>query len=251
MTKNFKSAFTLAEVLITLGVIGVVAAVTMPTLIKNYQKKETVTKLKRAYAEIQQVIRMSEAEHGEMSGWGVPSTAETSERYRFLEEYIVKYFKPFKKCVPASEECFNAQKYLNGRVFTANANEDHVSFISTNGISYHTWIHGSGNGGWLYVDLDGPNRGENAFGKDIFAFIMQFDKSFEINGDPAKVVVEKVGILPFGIGLKRQLSRDELISVDTEYTGLNGKTCSKEYSGELCGALIITDGWEIKDDYPW
>ena len=39
MTKNLKSAFTLAEILITLGVIGVVAAVTMPTLLTNIQDR--------------------------------------------------------------------------------------------------------------------------------------------------------------------------------------------------------------------
>ena len=35
-----KRAFTLAEVLITLGIIGIVAALTMPTLIGNYQKNK-------------------------------------------------------------------------------------------------------------------------------------------------------------------------------------------------------------------
>ena len=39
MTKNLKSAFTLAEVLITLGIIGVVAAVTMPTVVTNIQER--------------------------------------------------------------------------------------------------------------------------------------------------------------------------------------------------------------------
>ncbi|MBR6098851.1 type II secretion system protein [bacterium] len=45
-----KAAFTLAEVLITLGIIGVVAALTLPTLISNYQKKVYVTQLKKSYA---------------------------------------------------------------------------------------------------------------------------------------------------------------------------------------------------------
>lgn len=45
--KNFKNAFTLAEVLITLGIIGVVAAMTLPTLIANYQKQVYVNQLKR------------------------------------------------------------------------------------------------------------------------------------------------------------------------------------------------------------
>ena len=252
--KNFKllNAFTLAEVLITLGIIGVVAAVTMPTLIKNYQKKETVTKLKRAYAEVQQVIKMSEAEHGEMSGWGVPSSAEDLERQQFVDEYIVKYFKPIKKCVPASDECFKHPLGLNGADFMAYPYpEKDIAFITQSGMSYIVWIHGSNNGGWIYVDLDGPNRGKNIVGKDIFSFIMQFDKMFEVNGDPSNVVSEKVGVFPLGLSLKRKLSRDELISVDSEYAGLNRYKCSKENFGLLCGALIITDGWEIRDDYPW
>lgn len=40
-----KIAFTLAEVLVTLGIIGVVAAITMPTLIDNHQKKVAATRL--------------------------------------------------------------------------------------------------------------------------------------------------------------------------------------------------------------
>lgn len=43
-------AFTLAEVLITLGIIGVVAAMTLPTLINNYRKQETIAKLKKVYS---------------------------------------------------------------------------------------------------------------------------------------------------------------------------------------------------------
>lgn len=43
---NYKKAFTLAEVLITLGIIGVVAALTMPTVIQNYKKKTSSNSVK-------------------------------------------------------------------------------------------------------------------------------------------------------------------------------------------------------------
>ena len=56
-------AFTLAEVLITLGIIGVVAALTMPTLITKYQKKATAAKLKNAYSTLQNAVLMSSREH--------------------------------------------------------------------------------------------------------------------------------------------------------------------------------------------
>lgn len=49
------AAFTLAEVLITLGIIGVVAAMTMPALIANHRKTVLKTQFKKAYSELQQV----------------------------------------------------------------------------------------------------------------------------------------------------------------------------------------------------
>ena len=51
--KLFKG-FTLAEVLITLGIIGVVSALTMPALVANYKKQEAVSKLKKSYTMTQE-----------------------------------------------------------------------------------------------------------------------------------------------------------------------------------------------------
>ena len=62
-TNSTKAGFTLAEVLITLGIIGAVAALTMPVLVGNYQKKQTVTKLKRAFSVLSQAILMSELDN--------------------------------------------------------------------------------------------------------------------------------------------------------------------------------------------
>ena len=46
---KFNAAFTLAEVLITLGIIGVVAAMTIPTLIANTRSNNTEVSLKSHY----------------------------------------------------------------------------------------------------------------------------------------------------------------------------------------------------------
>ena len=53
--RHWCGAFTLAEVLITLGIIGVVAAMTMPALIANHRKTVLKTQFKKAYSELQQV----------------------------------------------------------------------------------------------------------------------------------------------------------------------------------------------------
>ena len=79
-------AFTLAEVLITLGIIGVVAAMTIPTLISKTQKKEAVTRLKGAYSQIAQAIRMSEADNGDISNWDFSDI-------NWFETYLINYIK--------------------------------------------------------------------------------------------------------------------------------------------------------------
>ena len=60
-----KAAFTLAEVLITLGIIGIVAAMTIPTLISNYQEKQTVSKLQKVYATLKNALEMAKVDNGD------------------------------------------------------------------------------------------------------------------------------------------------------------------------------------------
>src|SRR5574344_1226697 len=62
-----KCAFTLAEVLITLGIIGVVAALTIPTLINSYQEKATITALKKFYSVASQACLLAKVENGEIN----------------------------------------------------------------------------------------------------------------------------------------------------------------------------------------
>ena len=65
-----KKGFTLAEVLITLGIIGIVAAMTLPSLINNYKKRETVEKLKTTYSLISNAMERAKADYGlEYKDW--------------------------------------------------------------------------------------------------------------------------------------------------------------------------------------
>lgn len=99
-----KAAFTLAEVLITLGIIGVVAALTMPSLISKYKTHEASTRLKKFYSMINQAILMSENDNGEITTWdkrpeifnddGTQDiNANEAETYRFVSKYIAPYLK--------------------------------------------------------------------------------------------------------------------------------------------------------------
>jgi len=64
-------AFTLAEVLITLGIIGVVAALVMPSLIANQKEKETVVKLKKVYSVLSNAYLMAQEEYGTPDNWNI------------------------------------------------------------------------------------------------------------------------------------------------------------------------------------
>ena len=63
---NLYSAFTLAEVLITLGIIGVVVALTIPVLVGNYKKVQTVAQLKKVYSAMQQSVQIAQNEYGDI-----------------------------------------------------------------------------------------------------------------------------------------------------------------------------------------
>ncbi len=67
--RNKAKGFTLSEVLITLGIIGVVASMTLPTLIAKYNKKQTAIAVKAAYSMLSQAILQSVADNGDTKYW--------------------------------------------------------------------------------------------------------------------------------------------------------------------------------------
>lgn len=64
MDRNRFKGFTLAEVLITLGIIGVVAAMTLPTVINNTKNMELQVRLQKTYSELNQLSRLFMEHHG-------------------------------------------------------------------------------------------------------------------------------------------------------------------------------------------
>ena len=105
LVSSKKVAFTLAEVLITLGIIGVVAAMTIPTLISNYQEKELVTRAKKALAQVNNAIDLARAENGYGDNSVLFNTNNTSEESM---RAFAKYFKVQEICVnTASGSCKN------------------------------------------------------------------------------------------------------------------------------------------------
>ena len=245
-SKHF--AFTLAEVLITLGIIGIVAAMTIPTLIAKYQKKQTVTKLKQTYSMISQALTMAQAEHGDTTTWdvaGIYGTDTSDPNFNSQEKlitFVQKYFMPYLKVTkdyglttyadidysgvydPVSNS--NATGHYTKRYIIQLSNDVLISTaIGTTGC-----LEEDADGNCLRkeyrnmsfnVDINGF-KSPNTMGKDVFYII------FNLNS-------RVVGFHNYG-----NASRD-----------VYRTWCSRESDAQVCGYLIFLDGWEIKDDYPW
>ena len=76
-----KKAFTLAEVLITLAIIGIVAALTIPSVISNYQQQEFKTGLKKAVSVLNEAIQTNIAQEGE-------TPYENSDLFTYLQRHM-------------------------------------------------------------------------------------------------------------------------------------------------------------------
>ena len=91
-----KAAFTLAEVLITLGIIGVVAAMTLPTLVNNYKEKELVTQVKKTFSNIQNAVLLAQKDLGVVGDNSV--LFDVNQTSLQTAEKLSKYFNGSKVC---------------------------------------------------------------------------------------------------------------------------------------------------------
>ncbi len=244
--------------MITLGIIGVVAAMTMPSLIANYQKKQVVNQLKKAYSEISQAIRISEGQYGTLDNWDFSdfSTAQERANY-FAQNYIFPNIKILQSCSPSSEKCWADVYTIDGvkSVSYVNNYAGRSSFVTSSGYSVYYWLHGVGNGGWFIVDINGLKK-PNKLGKDVFVFVMSWG-----NGGAAttsdKCSRYKLGLSPYGAHcLSLSPTIDELVDGSFDFGGTNGSfNCKKgtdgKSAGGYCAAVIMMDSWDIKRDYPW
>lgn len=233
---NYSNGFTLAEVLITLGIIGIVAALTMPALIAKYQKQETVTKLKKFYSVMSQAITRAEEDFGPIEYWDFGKNKETIV-------FFNQYLKPYLQVVETYEvgEFPTDITYLCAKGNSCNSYGDLVNnpkFVLADGtmIIATDYIAEAGTNRPamnVIVDLNGF-RLPNKYGRDVFAFTMQHDKKF----------------VPAGIGITNAVEGEHGYDRDYIRDG-NGRGCSKDRDGFWCAALIMMDGWQIEKDYPW
>ena len=232
-----KVAFTLAEVLITLGIIGVVAALTIPSVVSHYKKQEIVTKLKTVESLFSQMLNFSIAENGDPQNWDLAADNGASasdgnyekSSIRVTEKYFLPYLKtsnyygfvslkdagyPIYYRADGGVQKWNLDTLNNKACIIELPNEITVFLRPDVTVNNTLWNF------LVYVDINGK-KAPNIWGRDMFlADIFLANGKFKWEG------------------LYSNWSRDTLKN-----------SCSPTNS-LYCGALIWFDGYEIKPDYP-
>ena len=220
-----KKGFTLAEVLIVLGIIGVVAALTIPALLNKYNKDQIAVKLQRATSELNQAYKLATSQNGELSTADMVNWEPVDIYNTYWKPYfkVSKFCNDFKSCGYKSNTPFiTRQKTNTGTMIVPSAN---FTFETTNGFTYFVQTRGNATpphieSFGLYFDING-SKGPNMLGTDIFIF------SFAPNSTES--------ILPICSG-----RTDEEVN----------QNC-KESDGGCCAEKIRRDGWKIGKDYPF
>ena len=178
MFNKIKDAFTLAEVLITLMILGVISILTIPALVRKIEDMQTVTQVKSAYSIFANAYLRAIAENGTGDNWDIGTTNSSQGAIRFYN-----YLKPYlniKKTCGNNAGCFAKNyKSLNGNAAWTDIDTQSVFAKGQlqNGMSFLFWINkrdiNVNFGGMalatVLVDVNGltaPNR----LGYDTFEF---------------------------------------------------------------------------------
>lgn len=220
-----KFAFTLAEVLITLGIIGIVAALTMPVLIANHKKQVVITRMQKFYSTINQAIKLSEAENGDALNWVPPEYLDSDSLYDFWNNYMLKYFTS-KDVIKTSDGILVTLS--DGSAFGIY---NPVNTIVDNGIS---WMH------IVYcVDYKSCKNQLDSNGNKVYGYPLDGKNTFLLRGQNNSISTYYSVVTSGNVK-----NRDLLLNETKHFYGC--KQTKKAY----CAALIEYDGWKISKDYP-
>lgn len=212
--------FTLAEVLITLGIIGIVAAMTMPSLISDYKNKAIDAQFKRVYSNIYNAMKMIESRDGTLPQCYYTYQGGTSDPLKFSqcadfydkitkEMHVIKICKGNAyndDCIPEYQGVNTIKEYEDsasingcGGYTQSNILNRNWAYIFNDGSILFTYDAVSNNmnnwSGVFAIDVNGK-KPPNKWGHDIFSFSFNETKPGRIKMLPRCSLIEKGGKSP-------------------------------------------------------
>ena len=215
-----KKGFTLVEIMIVVSIIGVVAALTMPQLINNYQEQVTVSRVKETYSIFQQAYDRAVQDRGPMRYWDI-GTGNNSASAEKLYNYFKPYLLKARECGTATNSGCFAQNYTamfsnQSYIYQPETTNTYAGRgVLPNGTAFFFWSAGNSNhSGAIKIDINGV-KGPNKAGVDFFNF----------------------GVGPSGI-------TPSYTPIDQK--GQYGEYCkyndSSQYNGVMCTGWITSNG---------
>lgn len=178
-------AFTLAETLIVMGIIGVVAALTLPNLNSSTADKEKVVKVKKLYQNLEDAFGRAVSVYGPVNEWFIND--DTSNQTKVYNRFLGR-ISDFIKITGNTTQ--NQYSWAGWQILSDSSAVDFGCAAMSPNCDSAGDITSCGD---IIIDIDGPNKGKNEIGKDIFKFY-----------------VTKDGLIP--LGSPKELSDDELKS---------------------------------------
>ena len=234
-----KFAFTLAEVLITLSILGVVAAISIPNIIQQYQKRVTITKLKKAYSQINQMASNIAINSG-CIGQTVKCSGLMDESYNDKfgsRDWVVKFkdltgLKGDIKSIDAGTRLYCDKNNCNSKDLWL-----YYMIKLNDGLGYairkSQWNKGNTQEVpiGVYAITDTKDNAKLVMGKNVFLFLI-YD-NFQV----------EPGVFCLGCGSKMN-------PMSKAYNANDINTfCNPSYNngnnGLNCAARIIRDGWKM------
>ena len=212
--RHWCGAFTLAEVLITLGIIGVVAAMTMPSLIQNYKRQQATARIKKFVSVINQALISAENDLGAREDWVIEGDASTEGNSDYAYNFLNTYIKPYIKSDDIEKR----------RLFGMNMAT--LRFVDGSQMSVKVGACYD-----IFYDINGE-KGPNEKGRDIFVFILCKNGGCNFNSNQ----VRGFYCAPTG---QQFPTHEQLID-----------NCKDRNRGSYCTILLEQNGYEFPKDYP-
>lgn len=226
---SFQPAFTLAEVLITLGVVGVVCALTLPAVIQKYQEKVWLNQFKVTYSILSQAYLSTYQEYGLPEDWGLPET-RTAEGVALIASYLTPHLKA------ANDFGQNDKHSTHGLP---------IHYKDLNGKELATNFNGWDKIEYVYVLANGAVIGINSYGRDDIDKRFRVDLRVDINGAKGP---NQIGKDFFFIYLSSRKNYPIVPGADYWWLGkgscTTGENVGTWYSGGGCALWIIAN-WNM------
>lgn len=222
--KKARRAFTLAELIIVIAIVGIIAAVTIPLVSSNSQKLQSISALQKANNTFTNMVNQSQV-NTKMESWNFNTDTET-----FVKEYFLPHVSVAKDCGMTDEGCF-ADSYASANTGGSSVGNDYYKVMLSDGIGMAVKLTPGCTDSnpsecvTFIVDTNGTKK-PNRWGKDVFEY---------------QILANLSTVVPYGSFT--QYNEDTNKWEATEDDDVTTKCLSSDE--RYCALKIINDGWQM------